>query len=53
VSWSRFARVTSREAVVAVKEISKGSQIVWDSATKALADPPSRSGGEAVHAAQR
>ena len=37
VSWSRFARITGREAVAAVKEVGKGSQVVWS---------------EAVHAAQ-
>jgi len=52
VSWSRFAVVSGREAVAAVKEVTKGSQVVWNSATKALADPPGRSGGEAVHVAQ-
>jgi hypothetical protein len=37
VSWGRFARIAGREAVVAVKEVGKGSQVVWS---------------EAVHAAQ-
>jgi len=38
VSWSRFARIAGREAVAAVKEVSRGSQVIWS---------------EAVHAAQR
>jgi len=37
VSWGHFARVSGREAFVAVKEVSKGTQVVWE---------------EAVHAAQ-
>ena len=32
VSWSRFARVSGREACAAVKEVSKGTHIVWNEA---------------------
>jgi hypothetical protein len=52
VSWRRFASVSGREAFVAVQEVSKGTQVVWESAAKAMADPPGRPGGEAIHASQ-
>ncbi len=53
VSWGRFARVSGRGALVAVKQVGKGTQVVWHSATKSLADPPGRSGGEAMNATQK
>ena len=31
VSWGRFARVTGTETLTAVKEVGKGTQIVWGS----------------------
>ena len=35
VSWRRFARVTGHETLVAVKEVSRGSQVVWGEAVDA------------------
>jgi hypothetical protein len=32
VSWSRFAKVSGQEAYVAVREVSKGTQVVWNEA---------------------
>lgn len=40
VSWTRFARVSGDGAVSAVKNVTKGSYIAWQSAAKTLADPP-------------
>ena len=31
VSWGRFAHVTGVEALAAVKEVGKGTQLVWGS----------------------
>jgi hypothetical protein len=53
VSWHRFARISGQEAVTVVKDVGRGSYVVWQSATEALADPPRRSGGEAVQNARR
>ena len=32
VSWQRFARVSGREALSAVKQVGRGSQVVWQEA---------------------
>lgn len=35
VSWQRFARVSGEEALVAFKQVSKGTQVVWEEAVHA------------------
>src|SRR5262249_24161394 len=36
VSWSRFARISGREAVSAVEQVSRGSYVVWQTASRAV-----------------
>jgi hypothetical protein len=42
VSWGHFARVSGAQTLAAVKEVGKGTQVVWKSATTTLADPPKK-----------
>ena len=35
VSWKRFVRVSGEEALTAVKQVSRGTQVVWEEAVRA------------------
>ena len=40
VSWGRFARITGAQTMTAVKEVGRGTEIVWESASRSLSAPP-------------
>ncbi len=42
VSWGRFVRVSGEQTLVAVKEVTTGTELVWQSATKSLANSPKK-----------